>query len=336
MSGKPNLKPSLALAAMLCFGAAGGSTAAVLETVQSGTSTVRVNGNIVADQSDAKTDGRVSTVAIFGSQSTPEVRTAARSAFNGEIAANVRMDDKELFSNTNVTETISAATLTYRSAPDNALLRRAALDFVLPPSFMEVTSNAEIPRNALEMILFADLRVCFATLCGLGDSQFTFQSILTASWETFTHSTSATGNPGLNLTSLQAPRITDNPGGFLRTTTLDFDRFEGHLDLGLVPAGVPLTVDYQIQTRGRGRLIANLGLAGINDPFTLEADPVPAGALVLFIEPVDAAAAPEPQVWSLLAMGFALIAGVRRRARWARRAETGSRADDRELTSSSR
>jgi MYXO-CTERM domain-containing protein len=46
---------------------------------------------------------------------------------------------------------------------------------------------------------------------------------------------------------------------------------------------------------------------------------VQAGLLALLIEPVGAAAAPEPHVSVLLAMGLALIAGLRRR-RTARRA----------------
>lgn len=173
-TSQPRRTDRVFLAATVLLGAAFAATAqtGALETVQSGASTVRVNGNIVADDSDAQSDGRVSTVATFGTASTPEVRTAARSAVNGELAANVRMDDKNRFSRTNVTETISAATLSYHSAPDNALLRHASLDFTLPPSFVEVTNFGEVPSNALEMVLFADLRVCFATICSSGDSLF--------------------------------------------------------------------------------------------------------------------------------------------------------------------
>ena len=61
--------------------------------------------------------------------SARRVRTAARSAVRRRSSpTNVRMDDKDRFSGTNITETISAATLTYHSSPDNALLRRASLD----------------------------------------------------------------------------------------------------------------------------------------------------------------------------------------------------------------
>jgi len=306
---------SSTLVAALMAAAAAPLNAALIETVQSGTSTIRIDGQIVADQSDAQTDGRVSVVAIFGNASTPEVRTAARSAFNGELAANVRMDDKNRFSFTRVTETISAATLAIHSAPDNALLRRASLDFLLPPSFMEVTSNGELANNALEMVLFADLRVCLATICGLSDSRFSFQSILTASWLGFQNSVQANGDPGLDLDPLRNPTVSDTGGpnqGFLRTTTIDFDAFHGHLDLGLIPTTSPLTVEYQLQTRGSGQLAANIGLAGINDPFLLDTDPVQAGIFTLTFEPA-VAAVPEPRTWALLIGGLALMGGTLRR-----------------------
>jgi len=315
MASTPRIAASLALAALL--GTSGPSARAVppIETHQSGTASITVNGTRVADESDSKTDGRVSVAAFFGTLSTPEVRTAARSAFSGELASNVRMDDKNKFSFTRVDETISAATLEIRSAPDNALLRHAALDFILPRSFMEVTSNAELPNNALEMVLLADLRVCFANLCSSSDSRFTFQSILSGAWQSFQNNVQASGDPGLDLTPLHHPTITDNGGAhdFLRTTTVDFGAFFGHLDLGLVPAGAPLTVEYQLQTRGSGRLVSNIGLAGINDPFVLDTDPVSAGVLALTFAP--AVAVPEPQAWVLLGAGLLLTIGALRRRR---------------------
>lgn len=297
--------PLLALALAPC------ASAALIETVQSGHSEIRIEGATVASQSDAKTDGRVSVYAIWGTSSTPEVRTAARSSVTGELAANVRMDDKNRYSFTTVDETISAATLEVHVAPDSVFLRRAELTFFLPPSLLEVTSNAELPDNALEMLIFANLRVCFATICG-GGEQFSFQSILTASWRNYSNSIIATGNPALDLTPLRNPTVTDigGPGvDFERTTTIDFDAFSGHVDLGLIPPGSPLTVEYQFQARGSGELVTNLGLAALNDPFLLDTDPVqPGPALTLTLLPV-----PEPATWLLLLGGLAAAASRRRR-----------------------
>jgi hypothetical protein len=315
MATSPQVLATFLLAALA--GLAGGAAVAApaITTHQSGSSSVKVNGATVADQSDSQTDGHVSTVAIYGTRSTPEVRTAARSAVNGELAANVRMDDKQRFSFTQVNETISAATLEIHAAADNALLRRASLDFILPASFMEVTSNLELPHNALEMVLLADLRVCFADLCSSSDSHFSFQAILSATWQSFSNNVQANGDASLDLSPLRNPTLTqhDAPDAFFRTVTVDFAAFHGHLDLGLIPTTAPLTVEYQMQARGSGRLAANIGLAGINDPFVLDTDPVQAGALVLTLEPAQAV--PEPQAWVLLVGGFALTAGLARRRR---------------------
>jgi hypothetical protein len=102
------------------------------------------------------------------------------------------------------------------------------------------------------------------------------------------------------------------PDFFLRTTTIDFPAFHGHLDLGLIPAGVPLTVEYQMQARGSGLLLANIGLAAINDPFLLSTDPVQPGvALDLAVAP--AAPVPAPATWMLLLAGLALAPAFARR-----------------------
>ncbi len=171
--------------------------------------------------------------------------------------------------------------------------------------------------NALEMVLLASLRVCFATICGIGDEQFGFQSILTASWQAFNNSINVDGDAALDLSPLQNPTVTDvgGPGPnpeLLRTTTIDFPAFQGHLDLGLIPAGVPLTLEYQMQARGSGLLLANIGLAAINDPFLLSTDPVlPGVALDLAVAPQ--APVPVPATWMLLLAGLALVPAFARR-----------------------
>ena len=290
------------------------ASAALVETVQSGVSEIRINGVLANEDSDAQTDGDVSVFARVGNATTPEVRAAARARVTGEMAANVRLDDKFQFSHTQVSEAISVATLKVTVAPDTVFLRNAVLDFLLPPSFVEVTSSGELQDNALEMVLFADLRVCFDTLCSSTDSRFSFQTTLTASWQEFDFSIQTEGEPGLDLSALEAPTVTDagGPGvGFMRTTTLEFATFEGHLDLGLIPIGLPLTLEYQMQARGSGRMAANIGLAAINDPFILSTDPIQPGmALNIAVAP---AVVPLPAAWLVLASGSLLTGALARR-----------------------
>ncbi|MBI3683416.1 MAG: hypothetical protein HY235_23835 [Acidobacteria bacterium] len=136
----------------------------MITTTQSGISQIEIAGSLVTESSDAKTDGFVSVFALFGSLTTPEARTAARSGAH-EMAVNAKPDDKFLFSFTDFSNVLSQAYYSIESAPENVFLNHGALDFVLPASYLEVTSNAESPRNEVEAVLLADLRVCFSSLC---------------------------------------------------------------------------------------------------------------------------------------------------------------------------
>ena len=75
--------------------------------------------------------------------------------------------------------------------------------------------------------------------------------------------------------------------GWLRTVTVDFPAFTGHLDLGMIPAGAPLTLEYQLQARGSGQLIGNQGLAGTNtNDNWLDASQVAAIRAAYFARPI--------------------------------------------------
>jgi hypothetical protein len=109
------------------------SRAAQIVTTQSGISQVEIAGIRVAESSDAKTDGFVSVFALWGTQSTPEARTAARSGSH-EMAANARIDDKMQFSRTDFSTVLSQASYSIQLAADNLFVHDAVVDFVLPPS----------------------------------------------------------------------------------------------------------------------------------------------------------------------------------------------------------
>jgi len=97
-----------------------------------------------------------------------------------------------------------------------------------------------------------------------------------------------------------------------------FSAYTGHLDLGIIPVGSPVTVEYIMQTRASGVGVGNIAIAAINDPFLLDTDPVQPGALTFVASPV-----PEPGTGLLSLLG---LTGLARAARATRRRSRGSRA----------
>ena len=179
-------------------------------THQSGISQVEIGCVLQVESTDAKDDGRVSVYALWGSQTTPEARTAARSGSH-EMAVNARIDDKLRFSNTDFSTVLSQSTYTVNVDPDNLFVRHAGLSFVLPASYLEVTSTGEISVT-LETVLLADLRLCFATACSSTDAIFHMQANLDASYRAFNWAAVVEGDSSLDLTPLRNPTVTDTHG----------------------------------------------------------------------------------------------------------------------------
>jgi len=307
---------------------------ATVTSEQSARAFVSIGGAMADSDSLTVQAGNASALARFGNNVLPEARAAGRSLVGGEMAANVRLDDKSRYSFSVVDFAEGNASYRINVAPDSVYAQRAELDFYLPPSFLEITSNAELPQNGLTMSIRARLTVCFEELvCTAPESeQFRFEAELAANYfGTGVLDVDVTGAAGLDFTSLQAPTVTDTGNAsvgrsqpFYRTVTVNFSDFTGHLDLGEIPPGTPLTIEYDMTARGEGRLIDNIGLAGINDPFILDTDPLPASqAMTLVLAPV-----PEPGEIALLLTGGLLVGG---RA-WLRRRASGRRTATPALT----
>lgn len=285
--------------------AAGIAARAGVVTHQSATSSIRASGVLQADQSNTVTDSRADSQAIWPAPpTTVQGRTAARSRVE-EIGANAMILDTG-FSHLLIDEVISAAT--YQISVDvESVSRNAMLSFFLPPSYMEIESNAETQFYEMQTVLLADLRVCYALACSSSDRRFSLQSTAEVSFASRSHSVRAEGDPQLDLSTLLNPVVTFTPGGFLNTYLVEFPEFTGMLDLGYVPVGSTITVEYQIQARARGRAALNQAIAAINDPFALETDPLRQGApLALSFTPaVDPV--PEPAAGWLVLGGVAIF-----------------------------
>jgi hypothetical protein len=273
-------------------------------TSQSASSFIEAGGTEQVRQDIAVTNGFASSQAVWpAGNNIPQGRTAARSG-DTEIAANAGVFS-DLFTPRPIDLALSQATYIVQ-LPPVLTPQTASLEFYLPPSYVEIVNNAELQFNEMHALFFAELRVCLTATCSVNDRQFYFQVNADGSYRNITHSIQLSGNPSLDLSTLQNPTVTDTSGGFLRTYLVEFPDFTGVLDLGLIPGGSTLTVEYVLQARANGIAQFNSAIAAINDPFLVDTDPVQPGAPLLLTTNAAAADVPEPS--TALLCGPAAIA----------------------------
>jgi hypothetical protein len=255
-----------------------------------------------------------SSQALAGSMSTPEARTAARVSLD-EMAANARLDGKMHFGPTDVQTNFSTAIFTAFVQKISGGPEHVMMDFFLPPSEVETTTNAEIPFAEVEAAIFAwiETRSCVApdSCTGAISRHFDFQAYIIGDWQSYGHLAHATGDPGLDVSPLLNPTLTDTPG-FFRTVNLSLPEYAGTLDLGVLLPGQTMQVEYIMQARAIGFASANVAIAGINDPFFIDSDPVTPGAPAVF----RTVQVPEPASFMFCLAGGLLA--IKRPRRWGR------------------
>lgn len=253
-------------------------------------------------------------------------RTAARSTAN-DFAANARIVSNgfDLRNQGSFDRVMSVAH--YVLHAEGALVpQRASFEFFLPPSYVELVTNAETPHPDMSAFVVASLRICFAQGCSDPDTVFRLQGRLSGDHFGFLHNVLTEGDPQLDLSPLQAaaPVVTDD--GFIRTVLLEFPAYSGIVDLGLVPVGEPVHVEYQLQARVDGEVWFSSATAAINDPFFLDSDPVrpsPAGVLTLTAVDVPDGQVPAP---GTAALALAALLGLGRARRGSTAGERGRQA----------
>ena len=257
--------------------------------------------------------------ALAGNNNTPEARTAARVSADA-VAVNARLDGKQFFADTNVQNNSSIITYTATVEKISGVAEHLILHFLLPPSYVETTNNAELQFSALNPAIFADIRSgrCTSLVsCGPTTEHFSFQAYLDSTYRNYTSFYDASGQPGMDLSPLLNPTITDefSSGSFLRTVQMAFPAYVGTVDLGVMSVGQLIRFTYHMEARALGDAAFSLGIAAINDPFFFDTDPIAPGAPVR-IEGLAVSAVPEPQTTALLWGGLAALAAAwRRRSR---------------------
>ena len=294
------------LSCVLCVMLLGfaGSVQAAVTTRQDASSQVDAAGITQAEQRVSATDGFASSQAIWPlAGGSAQARTAARSRA-AEIAVNARVFSPD-FSHRRFDLALSQAVFTIEASSPS--VQRGAFDFFLPPSYVELVTNAELPFLQLETVMFADVRACYTPSCSSADQRFHFQADLSGSYTSYSHAFAASGDPGLDLTPLRNPTLVDE-AGFVRTVRLEFPEYTGHINLGVIPANATLRIEYTMQARASGDVSFSSAIAAINDPFELDTDPVQAGMGLNFV----ATPVPEPQAWLLLVAGIGMLAACSR------------------------
>ena len=269
-------------------------------------------GTMYHQQSSVNAIDAVSSQALAGNFQTPEARTAAR--VNGsEIAVNARLDGKSFFTQTNIDTDQSSAVYTATLTNVGGTAQDIMLDFLIPPSYVETTTNGELRSIHVNPFIdaFIDVARCTSfTNCGASTELFNFQAFLDSTFTGYAKGDIVlTAPPGLDVSPLLNPTITDvtnRTGAFFRTVHMGFPAFSGTIDLGTLSAGQFLQFSYTLQARVGGIAASTVGIASINDPFFLDTDPVTPGAPAVIVN--SDAGAPEPGSMGLV--GGALVLGA--------------------------
>jgi len=198
---------------------------------------------------------------------------------------------------------------------------KLGMEFVIPPSFMELTLSSEFPGLSMSSSIDAFITLTRLPLPGSGGTPITsdlfrFHADVSGSFASGpTFSTSMALTPGVSLVTFASPTvtITNASGGpgcgeFQAQCTFlyEFDELAGAIDLGVLSPGEAIAINYFMTANVAGPAMFSGAIAAINDPFFFSGDAVTPVARPAFVE---LAAVPLPGSAALL--GSALLLAAR-------------------------
>jgi len=265
---------------------------------------------IVNSETDGAIDSAAASGATASSPATPVARTAARSSFT-DISANAFFDDEFSFSSAG---NLGFSTARFEGDVINLSSERREifLEFFMPPSLMEYSTNLEFPFEGISGNLFVTLEVD-------GTNVFDFDArthgdFFTPLADVFVNLSAESPEPGVDVSGLLAPTVSEvfSAGDFIRTVTVEFPALVGVVSLGEADPFDVLSFEYEMHAAVNGRSAGTTGIVAINDPpvlrdfFSLSSLPVEG----------DPPIVPEPSSVALFALGaVGLVVMERRRKR---------------------
>ncbi len=254
-----------------------------------------------------------------GAFNTAHAITAAR-ATESDFAANAKIEARNFFTDPQLRYTKVESVAHYGAAIFNdnpATSFNLGMEFLIPPSFMELTLTNELPN--LSMTSSIDALITLTTTPPPGPGTDPVISTLLQihaevsgsfrSGPTFTSNLIQT--QGVVLTGILAPTITitntssgTGCGAFDSQCTFlyDFGDIAGTIDLGILSPGEGLAVNYFMTATVSGPAAFTGAIAALNDPFFLAGDPLPPVPRPAFVE-----LAPVPAPSSVILLGSALL-----------------------------
>ena len=245
--------------------------------------------------------------------------SAAR-ATETDFAANAKIEARNFFTDPRTGYSKVESVAHYGAAIFNDSLAtnfNLGMEFLIPPSFMELTLTNELPNLRMTSSIDALITLTTLPLPGTGappliSALLQIHAEVSGSFNSRpTFSSSLMQVPGVSLAGLAAPTITvtNNSGGTgcgafdgQCTFLYDFGEIAGTINLGVLTPLESLAVNYFMTATVSGPATFTGAIAALNDPFFFSDDPLPPVPRPAFVE-----LAPVPAPSTAILLGSALL-----------------------------